>query len=99
MIKVIETNLSIYPDGENTIKDFQSRVIEVDSWDEYVQEIKDAKPVIRHSVIGSLHGTTIPHNSIVENISHDHFHLDCDVINRFGIMSKKLAFKVEGEVK
>ena len=40
MTKVIETNLSI---EDNNIVDHQSRVIEVDSWDEYINEIKEAK--------------------------------------------------------
>ena len=94
MIKVIETNLSICKDGCDTIKDHQSRVIEVESWDEYVQEIKDCKVVVRSSIIGSLHGTTIPHNAKAVNLTYDDRHLDCDVINRFGIMSKKLGFRV-----
>jgi len=92
MIKVIETNLSI--DGENTIKDHQSRVIEVNSWEEYIQELKDAKAVHRNSIIGSLHGNTIQSDSKVENLKYDDFHLDCEVINRFGIMSRKLVYKL-----
>ena len=93
MIKVIETNLSI--DNENTIKDHQSRVIEVDSWEDYIQEIKDAKSVSRNSVLGSLHGNTIPNNAVVEIISLDDFHLDCDIVNRFGILSKKLVYRIK----
>jgi hypothetical protein len=92
MIKVIETNLSV--DGENTIKDHQSRVIGIDSWDKYIQEIKDAKAVYRSSIIGSLHGNTIQSDSKVKNLIYDEFHLSCDVYNRFGIMSKKLAYKL-----
>ena len=95
MIKIIETNLSIYKhDEDHTIKDFQSRVIEVDSWEEYIQEIKDAKVVVRSSILGSLHGTTIPYNARIENLTYDDFHLDCDVVNRFGMNSKKLAYKI-----
>jgi len=91
--KVIETNLSI--DNENTIKDHQSRVIEVDSWEDYIQEIKDAKSVSRNSVLGNLHGNTIPSSSVVEIISLDDFHLDCDIVNRYGILSKKLAYRIK----
>ena len=93
MIKIIETNLSV--DGENTIKDHQSRVIEVDSWDEYIQEIKTSKTVVRNSVLGSLHGTTIAHNAKVVNLTYDDCHLDCDVINGLGIKSRKLAFRIK----
>jgi len=92
MIKVIETNLSI--DNKNTIRDHQSRVIEVYSWEEYVEEIKNCKSINRSSVLGSLHGVTIPIESKIENLTYDDFHSLCDVINRFGISSKKLAYKV-----
>jgi len=94
MIKVIETNLSICKDGCDTIKDHQSRVIEVESWEEYIQEIKDSKVSTRNSIIGSLHGTTIPSESKVYVLNYDDKHLDYEIINRFGIMSKKLAFRV-----
>ena len=94
MIKVIETNLSLYKDGMDTIKDFQSRIIEVNSWDEYVQEIKDSKVVVRSPILGSLRGTTIPHDTKVYDLTYDDFHLDCDVVNQFGIKSKKLAYRV-----
>jgi hypothetical protein len=89
MIKVIETNLSISDTGE--IKDHQSRVIEVESWDYYTNEIKEARVIIRSSIIGSLHGTSIPSQAKVENLTYDDFHLS---INKFGIKSKKFAYKV-----
>ena len=92
MIKLIETNLSI--GNENIIKDHQSRVIEVESWEEYIQEIKDAKAVGRSSVLGSLHGNTIPSYATVRNLVYDENHLSCEVINRFGIMNKKLTYKI-----
>ena len=91
MIKIIETNLSI--DKENTIKDHQSRVIEVDSWESYVIEIKDAESVSRNSVIGDLHGFSILPEARIENLTYDDFHLDYDMINRFGMKSKKLAYR------
>lgn len=92
MIQVIETNLSI--DTYNDIKDHQSRVIEITDWDDYVSEIKEAKTVIRSSIIGSMHGTTIPYEAYVENLTYDEKHLSCDIINRFGVRSKKFAYRV-----
>jgi hypothetical protein len=92
MIKVIETNISI--NNDNIIQDHQSRVIEVYSWEEYIEEIKNCKSINRSSTLGSLHGTTLPKESKVENLSYDDNHLMCDVINRFGIRSKKLTYKV-----
>ena len=95
MIKVIETNLSIYShDRDHTIKDFQSRVIEIENWDDYIEEIKNSKVVVRNSIFGNLHGTTIPHDASVYNLTYDDLHLNCDIVNRFGIESKKLAYKV-----
>ena len=91
MIKVIETNLSI--DNENKLRDFQSRVIEIDSWEDIIQEIKDCKTVIRNSVLGCLSGTTIPRESKIENLTYDDFHLSCDVINYAGMKTKKLIYK------
>jgi len=72
MIKIIETNISIYADENEylrIINDFQSRVIEVYSWEDYVQEIEESESVYRNSVIGNLHGVTIPEDSVVENLT------------------------------
>ena len=92
MIKVIETNLSVNLDGE--IKDHQSRAIEIESWGEYIQEIINEESVERRSIIGSLHGKTIPNNATVHNLKHDDFHLSYDLYNKFGLWAKKLAYRV-----
>ncbi len=92
MIQVIETNLSI--DNKGQIADHQSRVIEVDNWDDFIDEIKQSKTVIRNSYLGVLNGTTIPRCAKVENLTHDDKHLMCDVYNYLGVMSKKLVYKI-----
>lgn len=92
MIKVIETNLSI--DSNNNIKDHQSRVIEIDNWDDFVNEIKEAETVVRNACMGNMHGTTIPRNAKVENLNYDDKHLMCDVYHHAGTHSKKLAYKI-----
>lgn len=92
MIKIIETNLSL--DACNEIKDHQARVIEVESWEDYINEIKENKSIIRNSYLGNLHGTTISSQSIVVNLTYDNKHLDCDIINRFGFIIRKLAYLV-----
>ena len=92
MIRVIETNL--FMDYENNIKDHQSRVIEIDSWEEFIDEIINAKTVLRNSYIGSLHGNTIPRQAIVENLICDDFHLSCDVYNFASRKTKKLVYKI-----
>ena len=92
MIKVIETNLSI--DNNNNIADHQSRIIEVDSWDEYIKEIKEAKCVLRMAILGVMQGCTIPKNAQVLDLKYDDAHLSCDVIGYEGKLGKKLAYVI-----
>jgi hypothetical protein len=91
MIKVIETNLML--NSINNIEDHQSRVIEVESWESYVAEIKEGKSVYRKSIFGCLDGCSLPEKAQVENLMYDEYHLDCTVIDRHGFISKKLAYK------
>lgn len=95
MRKVIETNLSIMDWDGDHIADHQSRVIEVSSWQDYIVEIKEAKTVNRQSIIGNLHGNTIPKECKVENLKYDEKHLSCDIIYGNGFKSKKLAYLAE----
>jgi hypothetical protein len=89
MVRVIETNLSMMSwDGEE-IADHQSRVIEVDSWQDFINEIKDGKSVDR---IGTLWGLTLPRACKIENLKYDDFHLSCDVYT--DIKQKKLAYLI-----
>lgn len=91
MVKVIETNLSMNGD---IVMDHQSRIIEVDSWDSYVDEFKHIKPVSRNSILGSLHGYSLPSQSKVENLIYDECHLSCDIYNRIDVKTKKLAYLI-----
>jgi len=93
MVKIIETNLALDESGE--IVDHQSRVIEMDSWDSYINEIKNMESVYRHSILGSLHGVTLLKHARIENLLHDDYHLSCDVYNRFNT-AKKLAYLIRG---
>jgi len=86
MIKVIETNLSL--DNNDNIADHQSRVIEVESWEEFINEIKECKTVIRKSIYGCLDGCTIPRESKIVNLKYDDIHLSCDVYNYFGVKQR-----------
>jgi len=91
MIKVIETNLSLQCD--DSIIDHQSRVVEIDNWDNYINEFKECKAISRNSIIGCLNGYTLsPKISEIKNLKYDDFHLSCDVyIGNY--KSKKLAYK------
>lgn len=91
MLKIIETNLSI--DLNNDIIDHQSRIIEVVSWNEYINEYLEEKTVLRVTFIGNLNGATIPKNSKVLNLVYDGVHVSCDIV-REGVRTKKLAYKI-----
>ena len=91
MIKVIETNLSI--DNNDNIVDHQSRVIEVESWEKFINEIKECKSMYRNSILGCLDGCSIPRKSEVKNLKYDDYHLSCDIYNYVGVKSKKLVYK------
>lgn len=93
MVKIIETNISM--NYSNEIIDHQSRIIEVSSWNEYIEEIKTRKTISRKSFLGNLIGVTIPKMAIVENLVYDDFHLSCDVINYKGIRDKKLCYLIK----
>ena len=91
MIKVIETNLSI--DNNDNIADHQSRVIEVESWEEFINEIKECKTVSRKSICGCLDGCSIPRKSKIVNLKYDDIHLSCNFYNYIGVKTKKLVYK------
>lgn len=93
MVRVIETNLSVNDDDK--IIDHQSRVIEVETWESYIDEILEAKTVIRQSLYGNLHGNTIPRGAKIRNMVYDDFHLRCDIYSATGMKTKKLAYLVD----
>lgn len=93
MIKVIETNLSL-DNVNDDIKDHQSRVIEVEDWNSFIDEISKGETVIRNSVLGCMSGATIPKQAKVENIIYDDKHLSCDVYNYAGAKTKKLVYRI-----
>lgn len=93
MVKVIETNISL---GYNsTIADFQSRIIEVESWISFIDEVKNRQPVERKSYMGSIHGLTIPTRCKVVNfVELDESHFKCTIIHFDGRETLKLAYLV-----
>jgi len=96
MAKIIETNLSM---ANGQIVDHQSRVIEVESWNSYVDEINNAETVIRDSIMGCLSGSSVPRQSMIKNLEFDEHHLSCDIYNYQGIQTKKLAYVAKSEEK
>ena len=92
MIKVIETNLSMSTD--DYIFDHQSRVIEVESWEEIIEEVRNGITKIRKSYLGNLSGCSVPKQAVVKNFTFDNNHLMCDIINYAGQKTKKLIYKI-----
>ena len=92
IIKVSETNISI--DNLGNYRDCQSRVIEVSSWEEYIDEIKTKKRVERKCIVGNLFGISVP---IVCDID---IHMKSDkafiatVTNYAGMKTLKTAYKM-----
>ena len=89
---VIETNIS-YENGIKEFCDHQSRIVIVDSWDEYVETYINQKST---SYIGTMSGRNFSKMSKILNLEYDDFHLSCDVDNGF-MISKKLAYKAPDE--
>ena len=91
MINIIETNLSIDNDGK--IRDFQSRIVQADSWHNYCYAYRtyDGKP-ITFKAISNLIGDSIGKDRIVKNLRYDMFHLECDICRDDGFHMKKLAY-------
>jgi hypothetical protein len=91
-VKVIETHISL--DEYGNYKDFQSRVIEVKSWNSFIEEIKNKKVVMRFSAIGKLMGASLPRNAEISDLKYDEMHLSCLVINSMGMKFLKLAYLI-----
>ena len=92
--KIIETNISM-KDGQ--VYDHQSRVVEADSWDEYIEmyEEYDGSPVDRFKAISEMIGKSIPKDVEILNLKYDDKHLSCDFKNKDGWIEKKLAYKCQ----
>lgn len=92
--KVIETNLSM-KDGQ--IYDHQSRIIEAETWDEYIKmyEEYDGFAVDRFKAISEMIGNSIPKDVEILNLKYDERHLSCDLKHKNGWIEKKLAYKCQ----
>lgn len=93
-VKIIETNLSLNPNDELTIMDHQARVIEVESWESYIEEILSGDMVYRSAAIGSgMGGYSFP-KGIIEDFKSDNRHLSYTTTNEAAVI-KSLAYLVE----
>jgi hypothetical protein len=94
MRKVIETNLSLNPNDESVIIDHQARVIEVESWESYMEEILTGDAVFRKALHGNLmEGYSFPLNGIIEDFVSDEHHLSYTTVSDRGT-GKSLAYLI-----
>lgn len=93
MIKIIETNLSIRC-NDNEIMDSQSRVVEVESWESYIEEIKNGITVVRSDIIGCCHGASVPNGALLSDLKINQNSLMYDAKMKSGNIHRKLAYKV-----
>lgn len=93
MDKIIETNLSFHENED--ICDFQSRIVEVESWELYVEEMIARKSVRRSAYVGSMAGESLPRDIEVEHFKSDKHHLSVDFINKAGHKMKHMAYLIK----
>lgn len=91
-VKVIETNLSM-KDGK--ISDHQSRVIEINSWEDYCRAFKEynGSAINWFNSITSIVGNSIPKDVEILNLTYDNYHLICEFKHRDGWIEKKLSYR------
>ena len=96
MVEVIETNISI--DDYRNIKDYQSRMVQVPSWEEYITlytkycGIANGRDYKTHN--NNLLGCVMPSNATIDNLEYDNFHLKCDIRFFNGSKEIKLAYLI-----
>jgi hypothetical protein len=97
MAKVIETNLIIC---DGNVKDFQSRIIEVESWEEYVNLFKNYSGKAVGLYLAEqdyyLEGWVLLNDMIIKYLEIDKYHLICNV-QKGDISFTKISYLV-GEI-
>ncbi len=90
-VKVIESNLSIGKD--KFIIDFQSRVIEAESWKEYVRSFEEYDGLaVEFLHVSNMIGNSIPKNAKITNLNYDDRHLSCE-IHKDDFITYKLSYR------
>ena len=90
-VKVIESNLSI--DKDKFIIDFQSRVVEAKSWEEYVRSFEEYDGLaVEFLHVSNMIGNSIPKNAKIINLNYDDRHLSCE-IHKDDFITYKLSYR------
>jgi len=94
MVHIIETNLLVY---NGYIMDHQNRIIEANSWNEYIDYYVNHTAGFVTKEFKSLTemvGNTLPSYVDIYNFKYDNFHLSCSWYSPDGVETKKLAYLV-----
>lgn len=98
-MQVVEINISSYIDGNiDYLADMQARVIECESWDEYISYyIKyNGEPMGDYiSINGGLRGFVLPKMAEIHDLDYDDHKLTCTVYNYANQAIKKIACVVQ----
>lgn len=92
MIQVIETNLSI--DKDNIIRDYQSRIVEVEDWDIYCKAFEEYNGEAVYFKSKAMRGYSILSNCTMTDLIYDDIHLSCMILHQSGFITKKLAYRI-----
>lgn len=89
-MEVIETNISM--DFNNIIRDHQSRIVEVNSWETYCKayEKYDGEGITFYSK--GMPGNTIQSNCKILDLIYDKVHLFCVIEHPKGFIDIRLAY-------
>jgi hypothetical protein len=93
-MKVIETNLSF---TNNIIGDHQSRIIEIENWEEYKKEYKGKIPVCRNDIFSKSYiGSCIPKFCLnIKILNEDDFHIQCEITHLDKSKSISMAYLIQ----
>ncbi len=94
-MQVIETNIS--SDFEWCIRDYQSRVIEVPSWQEYIDLFTNYDGTVNgkdYKTSSHMYGSVLPSNCKIMNLKYDTYHLSCKLVSFDETYTMKLAYLV-----
>lgn len=92
VIQVIETNLSI--DKDDTIRDHQSRIVEVEDWDTYCKAFEKYNGEAVYFKSKTMPGNSILSNCTMTDLIYDDIHLSCMILHQSGFITKKLAYRI-----
>lgn len=85
-------------DNSGAIKDHQSRIVEVNSWEQYCKAFDEYDGnAVEFKSLTNMIGSTIPREVKLCSIKYDDHHLSCDIWKGM-FETKKLAYLIDEPV-